>query len=345
MKKSLLMIPAFILAFSFLQPASAFSLGDAVKIGDGMLKQKQQEDQKKKQEAERQQKAELNEAKKYADRILKDYNAIKAHQEIRLRDDILQAHSDLQYSYSQTNPDAIRQNARSLSNLLPAYQARLKEVEKEKQAAYERKREEKRIAAQKAEKARAEKQAAEQAQREHERALQKEQAKLDQQQKERETTEKKKRAEQAEAHRIANLSENDKLGEEVLNYTTFGSKQAHAESWKMIDPQHCIFKRESQGGQAHLKLNNVILDSIKIGSSYNRFYKKPCHVVKLVGDNPVIEFIYDSRRSTKLSLDFEDEGEIYSSLSIIAKLITGSHWSGPRFFGLNKRPTPPRVRS
>jgi plastocyanin len=42
---------------------------------------------------------------------------------------------------------------------------------------------------------------------------------------------------------------------------------------------------------------------------------------------------------------FEYEGEIYSSLSTIAKLITGSHWSGPRFFGLNKRPTPPRVSS
>ncbi|WP_299353510.1 DUF2924 domain-containing protein [uncultured Shimia sp.] len=29
-------------------------------------------------------------------------------------------------------------------------------------------------------------------------------------------------------------------------------------------------------------------------------------------------------------------GETYRSLSIIARTITGSHWSGPRFFGLNK---------
>lgn len=45
----------------------------------------------------------------------------------------------------------------------------------------------------------------------------------------------------------------------------------------------------------------------------------------------------------KMENGFEYEGEIYTSLSTIAKLITGSHWSGPRFFGLNKKPTPPRV--
>ena len=33
---------------------------------------------------------------------------------------------------------------------------------------------------------------------------------------------------------------------------------------------------------------------------------------------------------------FEYEGERYRSLSLIAKRITGAHWSGPRFFGLTK---------
>jgi hypothetical protein len=32
---------------------------------------------------------------------------------------------------------------------------------------------------------------------------------------------------------------------------------------------------------------------------------------------------------------FEWQGKQWRSLSLIAKLITGSHWSGPRFFGLN----------
>jgi hypothetical protein len=36
-----------------------------------------------------------------------------------------------------------------------------------------------------------------------------------------------------------------------------------------------------------------------------------------------------------LESGFEYGGERYSSLSEIAKRITGSHWSGPRFFGLS----------
>jgi Protein of unknown function (DUF2924)/Integrase core domain len=34
---------------------------------------------------------------------------------------------------------------------------------------------------------------------------------------------------------------------------------------------------------------------------------------------------------------FEYEGECYRSLTVIAERITGAHWSGPRFFGLNRR--------
>jgi hypothetical protein len=30
-------------------------------------------------------------------------------------------------------------------------------------------------------------------------------------------------------------------------------------------------------------------------------------------------------------------GQVYRSLSAIAKHITGTHWSGPRFFGLTTR--------
>ena len=35
---------------------------------------------------------------------------------------------------------------------------------------------------------------------------------------------------------------------------------------------------------------------------------------------------------------FEYEGQHYRSLTVIAERITGVHWSGPRFFGLIKRP-------
>lgn len=35
---------------------------------------------------------------------------------------------------------------------------------------------------------------------------------------------------------------------------------------------------------------------------------------------------------------FEHEGRSYASLTQIAHLITGAHWSGPRFFGLRRTP-------
>ena len=34
---------------------------------------------------------------------------------------------------------------------------------------------------------------------------------------------------------------------------------------------------------------------------------------------------------------FEYQGQRYRSLTVIAKQITGAHWSGPRFFGVSKR--------
>jgi len=37
---------------------------------------------------------------------------------------------------------------------------------------------------------------------------------------------------------------------------------------------------------------------------------------------------------------FEYEGRRYRSLTVIAERITGAHWSGPRFFGVNKRARP-----
>jgi hypothetical protein len=48
------------------------------------------------------------------------------------------------------------------------------------------------------------------------------------------------------------------------------------------------------------------------------------------------------RTHTVLVLDdgFAFEGKTYSSLTRIAHLITRAHWSGPRFFGLNRKAAP-----
>jgi hypothetical protein len=39
---------------------------------------------------------------------------------------------------------------------------------------------------------------------------------------------------------------------------------------------------------------------------------------------------------TVLPEGFEYDGEVYRSLTAVAKAITGSHWNGPLFFGLRK---------
>jgi len=41
-----------------------------------------------------------------------------------------------------------------------------------------------------------------------------------------------------------------------------------------------------------------------------------------------------SHRVSVLDEGFTYEGKTYDSLSVIARLITGTRWNGPRFFGL-----------
>src|SRR6516165_10044978 len=58
---------------------------------------------------------------------------------------------------------------------------------------------------------------------------------------------------------------------------------------------------------------------LKAGSTVVREWRGHTHTV-LVGEN-----------------GFEYEGQRYRSLTVIAERITGTHWSGPRFFGVTKR--------
>jgi Protein of unknown function (DUF2924) len=58
---------------------------------------------------------------------------------------------------------------------------------------------------------------------------------------------------------------------------------------------------------------------LRTGASLVRRWRGHTHVV-LVGED-----------------GFEYDGQRYRSLTVIAERITGAHWSGPRFFGVNKR--------
>jgi hypothetical protein len=59
--------------------------------------------------------------------------------------------------------------------------------------------------------------------------------------------------------------------------------------------------------------------ALKAGTTLVREWRGHTHTV-LVGEN-----------------GFEYEGQHHRSLTVIAERITGTHWSGPRFFGLTKR--------
>jgi|GEM_PF-3633575 len=292
------LIAAFLLAISFSMPAMAFGIGDAVKLGGDMLEKKKQADEQQRQQAEQQKRTQLNATREYADRIIEEFDAIKRHKEIKLKQELLQAHSNLLFSYSNDDAGKIRSDAKALSDLLPPYQAHLRKIEKKNQAEWERKREQERLAAKKTEKERAEKRAVEKTRQNRERLEQDKQAKLGQEHKEREQANKKQMVVQAEPQHITSLSETDKLGEEILNYTTYGSKNPDQDPWKIIDRQNCVFKRKDRGldnPEVVLKLNNVLVNSIKIGRLWVPQYKKRCAVISISGDKTVRQYLLNGK--------------------------------------------------
>jgi hypothetical protein len=68
--------------------------------------------------------------------------------------------------------------------------------------------------------------------------------------------------------------------------------------------------------------------------------KQPDHRLPMPGT--ILTRIYKGReiRVQVLSEGFEYEGQRYASLTAVAKAVTGSHWNGMLFFGLDKKADP-----
>ena len=65
--------------------------------------------------------------------------------------------------------------------------------------------------------------------------------------------------------------------------------------------------------------------------------QRPSGIVPMPGTRLVREW-HGATHSVLVHADgFEWRGQRYRSLSVIARAITGAHWSGPRFFGLMRR--------
>ncbi len=92
-------------------------------------------------------------------------------------------------------------------------------------------------------------------------------------------------------------------------------QRAHGGPSRALQRRLRILATEFEKGAGSFDPNGVL----KTGASLVRRWRGHTHTV-LVGEDG---FEYDGRR--------------YRSLTVIAERITGAHWSGPRFFGVNKR--------
>jgi hypothetical protein len=92
-------------------------------------------------------------------------------------------------------------------------------------------------------------------------------------------------------------------------------QRAHGGPSRALQRRLQILAGEFEKGARSFDLGGVL----KTGATLVRQWRGHTHTV-LVREN-----------------GFEYDGQRYRSLTVIAERITGAHWSGPRFFGLNKR--------
>lgn len=103
--------------------------------------------------------------------------------------------------------------------------------------------------------------------------------------------------------------------------------------------------RKELGSSYHKQSSNTVSDLTKLNSKRDRPITTSRSQTSLQSINPsllaagtqlVREWNGRPYRVEVIESGFVLDGKSYSSLSAIAKKITGTHWSGPRFFGLNK---------
>ena len=80
----------------------------------------------------------------------------------------------------------------------------------------------------------------------------------------------------------------------------------------------------------------IILDGLKPGKLVPGRQPKPEGVTPAPGARLIREWGGIEHAVTVLDSGFEYNGCKYRSLSSVARAITGTHWSGPLFFGLRK---------
>jgi hypothetical protein len=80
----------------------------------------------------------------------------------------------------------------------------------------------------------------------------------------------------------------------------------------------------------------TILDGLVSGKPAPKQTARPDVAIPAPGARLIREWQGVENTVTVLDDGFEYQGRKYRSLSAVAKAITGTHWSGPLFFGLRK---------
>ena len=94
----------------------------------------------------------------------------------------------------------------------------------------------------------------------------------------------------------------------------------HALAWELQAKAHGGLPRKVQQALDQLAGAKTRTAAVGAGTRLVREWQGQVHVVT-IGDDRAITW----------------EGRVFRSLSQVAKAITGTHWSGPAFFGLKKK--------
>ncbi|WP_281647604.1 DUF2924 domain-containing protein [Parendozoicomonas sp. Alg238-R29] len=137
------------------------------------------------------------------------------------------------------------------------------------------------------------------------------------------------------------------LAAQVAHIMTMNNKQL-CQTWKellgkeapalhtKILRQRLVWKVQEQalGGLSDLTKKRLLQVKQSILKDKKTPKNKTCQLPN--GTRLMREYLHEEHEVVVTQEGFEYRGQLYKSLTAIAKVITGSQWNGPAFFGLRK---------
>ena len=145
-----------------------------------------------------------------------------------------------------------------------------------------------------------------------------------------------KRSSQAVAEQIAELEAQNTKGLQARWLTAFGRPHPKRASRDLLLRMLAYHVQEkAEGGLSKAALKRLADIASNMGKKSEVPTLPPVRLRP--GTRLVREWQGEMHQVAVLEKGFEYRGAFYTSLSLIARTITGTRWSGPAFFGLRKR--------